>query len=803
MRRGTRVFGALALVMSAAAVPSLTGANAAPRADFETRALEEVSRANGIAIGELEIVTRATSHLPYSHVDLADYKVGTRDGRLFGVSFDKATENTVAAQSALNRESQAREAAVGKQDEALRAHFQRNAVGAAPVAFWVAFADPGDLGRRPGGIALLRSKIRAAQAPVVAALQRQGASPAVADLAPVVFADLGASQTQSVEGRQDVAAVNLVPTDLKRMIDDSATSNRYPYAWNVTTGTGTKVAVHEDDGVDNANNNLQNATHGISYYSDSISSSTRNIGSHATEVAGVMASSNAWRRGGAFNTGAILSANFLNFSDGPAIVNSASWASSQGADVINLSWGGCTSGAQNFFSRWIDFEQKALATNFVVSSGNTPNCSGSLFVASPSLGWNTLSVGSYYDHDTGLLGDDTFSSFTEYQNPTDPNSGRTYEKPDVTAMGGEFTNGVCFGVGTTGLGSGVRAETCGTSFSSPDAAALVADVKQSVGHGSPEAVKAIVMAGAVHNIIDDLNYRSCPSSPIANDCRDGAGGIDAKQTISNVVTPGQYRQRLESASTLPAGNNIDIPVSVTAGKRVRAVIAWDSTAACTNLGTSSQACASDLLNADLDLSVLNPSNSTVASSSSFQNSAEVVDFVAPTTGTYTIRVHSFRFDAGTNTFLGIAWNTNVNAPLDPLTGVTPIALNTTLNNQTNNRGHSFWDTYSAGNASCNTLLRPETGLEKVYRFTTTRTGKITASLSLITQLPNVSKNVDVILIKQSGAAQTLNQRVITCGDNALTANSQPAGTYLLVVDGRQPSGGTGSVANYSIRLQFS
>src|SRR4051812_4890511 len=201
MRRGTRVFGALALVMSAAAVPSLTGANAAPRADFETRALEEVSRANGIAVGELEIVTRATSHLPYSHVDLADYKVSTRDGRVFGVSFDKATEKTVAAQSALNRESQAREAAVGKQDDALRAHFQRNAVGAAPVAFWVAFADPGDLGRRPGGIALLRSKIRAAQAPVVAALRRQGASPAMADLAPVVFAELSASQTQSVEGR--------------------------------------------------------------------------------------------------------------------------------------------------------------------------------------------------------------------------------------------------------------------------------------------------------------------------------------------------------------------------------------------------------------------------------------------------------------------------------------------------------------------------------------------------------------------------------------------------------------------------
>src|SRR5205814_9572 len=100
-----------------------------------------------------------------------------------------------------------------------------------------------------------------------------------------------------------------------------------------------------------------------------------------------------------------------------ALVNSAEWAASN-ANVVNMSWGGCPNGAPDFYSRWVDYEQKLSSSSYVISAGNIPNCGGSNYVATPGLAWNPLSVGAYWDHDNGLRADDTLSSFTEWQNPT-------------------------------------------------------------------------------------------------------------------------------------------------------------------------------------------------------------------------------------------------------------------------------------------------------------------------------------------------------------------------------------------------
>jgi hypothetical protein len=776
------------------------GASALSPSDLDNRALASVSRDQGIPLSRLAIVERAGSHLPLTGVDLVDYKVAASDGRLFGVSLDRATRALAAPAGALGSELHALRAAVGKEDLALNGRLRADPARSAPVALWAAFPDPGRVGRQPGGVEAVKAMARAAQLPLAAAVRAQGGTPRLPDGVPVVFANLDASQVRALEGRADVSAVNLVAGNLRVMIDDSATSNRYPYAWSLANGAGGKVAVHEDDGVDNVNPFLNNATHGVTYWNPG-APDINTEGGHATHVAGVIASTHNWRRGGAYNVGQILSANFNSFGNPVAMVNSALWAVSNGADAINMSWGGCSSGSQTFESRWVDYMQKAFAPNFVVSSGNTPNCGGSQYVASPSLGWNTTSVGAYWDHNTGLRGDDTESSFTEWRNPTDPNSGRTYEKPDVTAAGGELVGGVCKGVETTAVGGGVGASTCGTSFSAPDTSALIADVKQKIGHGSPEAAKAIVMAGATHNVVDGGNYRDCPSAPIAGDCRDGAGAIDAQQTIKNVANPGNYRQLFITSAGYPTGSNIDNTASFTAGRKVRAVIAWDSTATCSNLGSSSQGCSSDLLNADLDLQVFDPNGNLVATAASFQNSAEVVDFTAPVSGTYKIRTHVYRFDAGTNTYLGIAWNGNTVDATTPLTGATAFALNTTKTGQTTDKGHSFWDTYavvSGGNTACNSFLSAETGLEKVYQITTGTTGKISASLSSIAGYPGVASDVDVILLRKSGAANSQNAQVVTCGDSSFSIASRPAGTYYVVVDGFG-----GSVAKYSLKVSFS
>jgi hypothetical protein len=419
-------------------------------------------------------------------------------------------------------------------------------------------------------------------------------------------------------------------------------------------------------------------------------------------------------------------------------------------------------------------------------------------------GWNTISVGSYFDNNTGLRSDDVFSAFTSYKNPTDPTSRRTYEKPDVTGMGGQCILGGysrnCFGAETTGVGGGVDASGGGTSFAAPEVTALtalVASKNPTALRRRPEAVKAIIMAGATHNIIDGMNYQDCPASPVADDCRDGAGAIDAYQTIQNVVVPGNWRfPGLIAYDSFDAAGNINYPVSIDSGKNIRVVIAWDSTAACSGLGTPSQGCASDVLNADLDLFLIDPSGAVVARAASHQNSAEVIDYRTTTSGTYTIRVRRWRFDAGTNTYLGVAWNLNTRDTRHPLTGVTTFPLNTTRTGQTTDKGRSFWDRYSGPGATCG-FLSAQTGLEKVYQITTPSTGQITARLSNLVAYPGVNSNLDVMILQAGGSPETLSTQVVACGSTTAVASGQPTGVYYIVVDGRD-----GSVAQFDLTVNF-
>jgi hypothetical protein len=81
--------------------------------------------------------------------------------------------------------------------------------------------------------------------------------------------------------------------------------------------------------------------------------------------------------------------------------------------------------------------------------------------------------------------------------------------------------------------------------------------------------------------------------------------------------------------------------------------------------------------------------------------------------------------------------------------------------------------------------------------TTTRRGRITAALSSIIGFPGVNSNVDVFILKKSGAANSQNTQVVGCGDTSAVASSQPAGVYYAVVDGRN-----GAVANFNLRVSF-
>jgi len=154
----------------------------------------------------------------------------------------------------------------------------------------------------------------------------------------------------------------------------------------------------------------------------------------------------------------------------------------------------------------------------------------------------------------------------------------------------------------------------------------------------PEAIRAILMASAVVNIEGSTRLSEI----------DGVGGIecDSADDIVSGAAGGELHEAV-SSSSFPR----DITFSASAGKTVRVVIAWDSNPDQPAAGTTP---VSDPLNADLDLTVYAPDGTPVASSYSNDNSYEIVEFTASTTGAYTARISATRFE-GASEYLATAW----------------------------------------------------------------------------------------------------------------------------------------------------
>lgn len=781
--------------------------------DHEQKAIDHVAAEEGIPPEQLRVVTADTSSFPLTKTDTEDYKVAADDGRTFGVSFREGTDEVIDHDAAAGQEAQAREKRSGKTSRAVHERIQANPGTRIPVAIWTKMDDASQTGRGRTKQAYdaVEAKARAARADVATETRGYGSQTKTSEAegAPVVFAELNAGQINGLSRRPDVVAIEEIPK-VDAHVDDSTTSGRFIYGWPRFRGSGATVAVHEAGGVDDVNPDVNNGTHPVVYWSDT-QGNPKNIDQHPTNVAGVMASTNAWRRGGAFGADQILSANFPSYgSPASQFVASAMWAVRSDTDVINMSWGTiCSNGNSDFWSRWADYVVHTYGVTIVSSSGNSSCPSGTpQYVGSPSLGWNTISVGSHFDNNNGLLEDDVLSSFSSYANPTDPVSGGTYEKPDLVAVGGQVDGSGCHGVATAKIGGGFD-ETCGTSFSSPDAAALVANLlaRSSVVDGrlaqSAETVKALMMAGARHNIVDGVTLRSCPSSPIPNDCRDGAGAIDAYQTTRVFQANAYDNIGHVTPTSWPAGSAGDkvYNVDLKNGVPFRGVLAWNSTADCIRLGTTAQECTSDVLNADLDLHLFDPNGVVVASSASVRNAAEVIDHTPTQTGTYTLRARNFAFQADTSTYAGVAWNTDTRDNRHPLLGQTGLTLGQ-KSALKNTRGRaSNWDTYQGPDASCVSFMGSSTGPERIYRVKTTAEGSLTATLSDIS--PDASgyplTDLDVAIVSRPSGTppQELNQNMQGCGDTAATASGLPAGTYWVVVDGFN-----GSLGKHKVQVDF-
>jgi hypothetical protein len=149
----------------------------------------------------------------------------------------------------------------------------------------------------------------------------------------------------------------------------------------------------------------------------------------------------------------------------------------------------------------------------------------------------------------------------------------------------------------------------------------------------PEALRAIIMATALHNIEGDARLSD----------RDGTGGIVASAAIKTVERGHWSSQFITSTASFPK----TFYVYAFKGERVRFVINW--------LSNPNDTYTSDVLPADLDLTAYRADGITfVQSSASSGNPFEIVDFVAPASETYVFRVTAFSYWGG-STWLGAGW----------------------------------------------------------------------------------------------------------------------------------------------------
>ncbi|MBX3015245.1 MAG: S8 family serine peptidase [Caldilineaceae bacterium] len=396
---------------------------------------------------------------------------------------------------------------------------------------------------------------------------------------------------------------------------------RVPTVWNRSiTGTNVKLAIVEADKINStADDCLDIIERRDATLPDSI---------HKSRVASIAACNDLLLRGVAYNAD-ILDAGFTGTDVSAA--QAVLWAvNNKSADVVNQSYRFQVDTVPAYLDKVYDYLVRTYFFAATIAAGNDPSRN----VVTPAKGWNVIAVGNVDDNNNASWSDDVMRDSSGFNNPS-----TGVEKPEVAAPGTNINT--------------VAGQDTGTSFAAPQVAGLAALLMQrkSILKDWPSAVKAIIMASAVHNIEG--------ASRLSDE--DGAGAIDAAladyiaQTQGSATAPAQecnapcWWNISTNTSTPAVGGNLERFFNVMRGEHVRVAIAWLSQADIDGVN--------DSLRTNYDLYVRQPNNGIVDYSVSSNNGYEIVEFTAPVTGKYKIQV--YRNPTGdaaeSSNYLGIAW----------------------------------------------------------------------------------------------------------------------------------------------------
>lgn len=464
---------------------------------------------------------------------------------------------------------------------------------------------------------------------------------------PVVYAALPSTIINELQAQVYVAVI-YEQENAQTTLYSAARTAAAPWTWERgITGNEITVAVLEvPDDAGNSGIALNNPYVSATAHFDN---NTRE-GDHATEVAGVIASTHSTHKGVAYDA-TLLSANAKGGAE-RHVIAAADWAIEQGADIINGSFGvSCDDRSIASYDKYFDWVVWEKQKTVVIAAGNLRSwCNTTYNVSSPGKAYNVITVGAKDDKNTAETEtdtqDDQFCAFSLYVDPETTSSNRL--KPEVVAVGQRINS-------TITQSPWIGTEVAGTSFSAPIVAGQAALMMQRSDWltFSPEAVKAGIMTTARWTSLkDDVD----PSQQASID-KMGVGAVDttaADNSLINGRIQGLYLHKEDFSN-----GYYDINFDVTVPERIRVIIVWSSHPSrwwITNW------ILHDRLESDFDLTVRSPDDQVFGSYADEAN-YEIVEFEAPVTGTYRARIHLSRWDdSSMEERVGFAWYSGAPLP---------------------------------------------------------------------------------------------------------------------------------------------